>query len=136
MWTVGRQCSWLALSTPSNASRSALVQAGQAADRARAVARIYAPSDREIDDIIQMKQIGVTPQDFLGPDVGRGFDTIVPIGTEPLMSRRESRLTNPGATWLHVIARLKPNQAIEAAQTIARGEPHEAAAVLRDRVDP
>jgi hypothetical protein len=51
-----------AVAAASNASRSALVQAGQAADRARAVARIYAPSDREIDDIIQMKQIGVTPQ--------------------------------------------------------------------------
>jgi len=51
-----------ALAAANGATRTALVAAGQAANRARAVARAYAPSDDEIDDIIQMKQIGVTPQ--------------------------------------------------------------------------
>ena len=66
--------------------------------------------------------IGVTPADFLGPDVGRGFDTIVPIGTEPLMSRRESLVNSPTAPWLHVIGRLKPDQTLEATQTALRGQ--------------
>ncbi|HKU92778.1 MAG TPA: M56 family metallopeptidase [Sphingomicrobium sp.] len=51
-----------AVAAANGATRTALVQASQAADHARAVARVYAPSDSEIDDIIQMKQIGVTPQ--------------------------------------------------------------------------
>jgi beta-lactamase regulating signal transducer with metallopeptidase domain len=51
-----------ALAAANGVTRTAFAEAGQAANRARAVARVYAPSDDEIDDIIQMKQIGVTPQ--------------------------------------------------------------------------
>ena len=51
-----------AVAAANGATRTALVEASRAADHARAVARVYAPSDSEIDDIIQMKQIGVTPQ--------------------------------------------------------------------------
>ena len=57
--------------------------------------------------------VGVTPQDFFGPDVGRTFDVIVPLGTEPLVSRRESRVDNTSATWLKMIARLKTGQTVE-----------------------
>jgi hypothetical protein len=51
-----------AVAAANGARETALAEAGRAADRARAAARAYAPSDDEIDDIIQMKQIGVTPQ--------------------------------------------------------------------------
>ncbi len=36
------------------------------------------------------------PPEFFGADVGRTFDVIVPLNTEPLVSRSESRLAQPG----------------------------------------
>ncbi|MBZ5557808.1 MAG: ABC transporter permease [Acidobacteriia bacterium] len=66
--------------------------------------------------------IGVTPPDFFGPDVGRMFDLIVPLGVEPLLSRSEARLDNRDATsWLNIMARLKPGQARDAATAGLRG---------------
>ena len=65
--------------------------------------------------------VGVMPPDFFGADVGRTFDAIVPLNTEPLVSRSESRLTNPGISSLNIIARLKPEQTLEAATTAVRG---------------
>jgi putative ABC transport system permease protein len=60
--------------------------------------------------------IGVTPRDFFGPDVGRTFDLIVPLGVEPLLSRSEARLDSREATsWLTIMARLKPGQTRDAA---------------------
>lgn len=50
-----------AIAAASNARESALAEASSATDRARAVVRAYAPSDREIDSIIEMKAVGVTP---------------------------------------------------------------------------
>ena len=38
--------------------------------------------------------IGVTPQDFFGPDVGRWFDVAIPLGTEPLIRRETARSTS------------------------------------------
>ena len=66
--------------------------------------------------------VGVTPPDFFGPDVGRTFDVIVPLGTEPLISRRESRLDNTEATWLHMIARLRNDQTDETTATALRAQ--------------
>ena len=34
--------------------------------------------------------------EFFGADVGRTFDVIVPLGTEPLVSRLEGRLAMRG----------------------------------------
>src|SRR4051812_5857208 len=59
--------------------------------------------------------IGVLGPGFSGPDVGRAFDVIVPLGAEPLVSRNEGRLTMAGVSWLNVIARLKPGQTLESA---------------------
>jgi putative ABC transport system permease protein len=59
--------------------------------------------------------VGVMGPDFFGPDVGRTFDAIVPIGTEPLVSRRESVVANTDATWLNLIARLRPDEGLDAA---------------------
>ena len=50
-----------AIAAASNARESALAEASSATDRARAVVRAYAPSDREIDSIIEMKAVGVSP---------------------------------------------------------------------------
>jgi putative ABC transport system permease protein len=65
--------------------------------------------------------VGVMAPDFFGADVGRTFDVIVPLGTEPLVSRSESRLSNPGLGWLNIIARLKPEQTRDAATASLRG---------------
>ena len=65
--------------------------------------------------------VGVTPPEFFGADVGRTFDVVVPLNTEPLVSRSESRLTNAGASWLNIVARLKPDQTMAAATAGIRG---------------
>jgi putative ABC transport system permease protein len=59
--------------------------------------------------------VGITPPDFFGADVGRAFDVIVPLGTEPLVNRGESRIESSSVRWLNIVARLKPQQAIETA---------------------
>jgi len=66
-------------------------------------------------DDIAFTIVGVTPPDFSGPEVGRMFDAIVPIGTEPLVRGPDSFLDDSGVTFLTMIARLAPNQSVEAA---------------------
>ena len=65
--------------------------------------------------------VGVMPPEFFGADVGRTFDVVVPLNTEPLVSRSESRLTNRGVGWLNIAARLKPEQTRDAATAGLRG---------------
>src|SRR5262245_57358485 len=65
--------------------------------------------------------VGVTPADFFGPDVGRGYDVAIPIGTEPLIRGRESALDQKWWWWLTVMVRLKPGQSIETANAALRG---------------
>jgi putative ABC transport system permease protein len=65
--------------------------------------------------------VGITPADFFGADVGRTFDVIVPLGTEPLVSRSESRIASRGVAWLNIIGRLKPQQTVDAATAALRG---------------
>ena len=50
-----------AVAAATNARASALAEASSATQRARAVVRTYAPDDREIDSIIEMKAVGVSP---------------------------------------------------------------------------
>jgi predicted permease len=64
--------------------------------------------------------VGVMSADFLGADVGRSFDVIIPLGTEPLVSRLEGRLAMRGASWLNIIARLTPDQTLDGASTAWR----------------
>ena len=62
------------------------------------------------------------PPAFFGADVGRTFDVIVPLDTEPLVSRSESRLAHARhAVGLNIIARLKPDQTLDAATAAVRG---------------
>jgi putative ABC transport system permease protein len=65
--------------------------------------------------------VGITPPEFFGADVGRTFDVIVPLGTEPLVSRSESRIASRGVAWLNIIGRLKPQQTVDAATAVLRG---------------
>ena len=59
--------------------------------------------------------VGVLGPEFFGADVGRTFGVIVPLATEPLVSRLEGRMAMRGASWLNIIARLKPNQTLDGA---------------------
>ena len=58
--------------------------------------------------------VGVAPAGFLGPNVGSAFDVAVPIGTQPLVLRRD-RLDQRTWWWLTVMGRLKPGQTTKAA---------------------
>jgi predicted permease len=69
---------------------------------------------------VTYKIIGVTPPGFFGPEVGRTFDVIVPIGTEPLVRGKESTLDGRSTWWLRIMARLKPRQTSEQATAAIR----------------
>jgi putative ABC transport system permease protein len=66
-------------------------------------------------DDVAFTIVGVTPPGFSGPEVGRMFDAIVPIGTEPLVRGGDSFLDDSGITFLTMLARLGPNQSAEMA---------------------
>jgi putative ABC transport system permease protein len=61
--------------------------------------------------------VGVTPPGFFGPDVGRAFDVIVPLGSEPLVRGKDSFLDGRSIWWLAVMVRLKSGQTIETARS-------------------
>jgi len=65
--------------------------------------------------------IGVTPPDFFGVDVGRTFDVVVPIGTEPLVRGKESALDMRANWWLGIMVRTKAGQSFESAASALRG---------------
>jgi predicted permease len=64
--------------------------------------------------------VGVMPPRFFGTEVGRAFDFIVPLHTEPLSRGRDSAVDNPGTNFLTVIARLGERQGHEAGVTALR----------------
>jgi predicted permease len=59
--------------------------------------------------------VGVTPAGFFGVVPGRSFDVAVPLGAEPLVRGRESRLDRRTSWWLQVFVRLKRGQSREMA---------------------
>ena len=63
----------------------------------------------------QFEIIGVTPAGFFGLEVGRSFDVAVPICSEALLWRAESRLDSGTDWWLTVMGRLKPGWTTEQA---------------------
>jgi predicted permease len=65
--------------------------------------------------------VGVTPSNFFGTDVGRTFDVVIPIGTEPLMRGKESSLDRRSSWWLNIMVRFKPSQSIDGAIAALRG---------------
>ena len=64
--------------------------------------------------------IGITPQGFFGPDVGRSYDVAIPIGVEPLIRGAESWLDGRSTWWLSVMVRLRPGQSVEQATGMLR----------------
>jgi putative ABC transport system permease protein len=65
--------------------------------------------------------IGVTPDGFFGPEVGRGMDVAVPIGAEPLIHGKESMLDGRSTWWLNVMLRLKDDDSLDALTARLRG---------------
>ena len=65
--------------------------------------------------------VGVTPPTFFGTDVGRTFDVVIPLGTEPLIRGRESSLDRRSSWWLSIMLRLKPDQSLSSATATLRG---------------
>ena len=81
--------------------------------------------------------VGVTPPGFFGPDVGRRFDVAIPIGTEPLVRGRESRLDRRSHWWLSIMVRLKEGQSRDAGQQALRGvQPQIRVATLPEHYRP
>ena len=54
--------------------------------------------------------IGVSAPGFFGPDVGRSFDVVLPLNTEPLLRGPDSLLDEPNSRFLSVMFRLRPDQ--------------------------
>ena len=77
---------------------------------------------RLVLDKVSFTIVGVTGPDFFGPEIGRAFDVAVPIGAEPLFRGKESALDHRSSWWLSVMARLKPDQSIDAGTATIRGQ--------------
>ena len=71
-------------------------------------------------DRIPFTIVGVTPPGFFGPEVGRDFDVMVPIGTEPLIHGGTGSLDRRSSWWLDIMIRLRPGQSVEQATAALR----------------
>lgn len=52
--------------------------------------------------------VGVTPARFFGVEVGRNFDVMVPMCSEPWVAGKENHLTKRNNWWISIMGRLKP----------------------------
>jgi putative ABC transport system permease protein len=64
--------------------------------------------------------VGVMPPGFLGVDVGRMTDVMLPFAAEPLIRGPESRLAAKSSWWLQIMVRRKPGQSLEQANAALR----------------
>jgi predicted permease len=64
--------------------------------------------------------VGVMPQGFFGPDVGRITDVMLPFAAEPLLRGRESFLADKSSWWLQIMVRLRPDLNLEQANAALR----------------
>ncbi len=88
--------------------------------------------DRQLFQIIS-----VTPPSFHGVDVGRDFDVVVALCSEPVFSGKDSWTDSPSTWWLAVIGRLKPGWTPERASAqLATTSPGIFAATLPPQFDP
>jgi predicted permease len=75
--------------------------------------------------------VGVTPERFLGPDVGRAYDVAVPLGAVPLIRPGRNTLDDRLSWWMNIMARLEPGQTAEEASARLRAlQPQIRAATL------
>ncbi len=65
--------------------------------------------------------VGVTPPSFLGLEVGRGADVIVPIAAEPVIRSVTNSQRRPDTPWLTIYGRLRPGQSADEATAALRG---------------
>jgi len=65
--------------------------------------------------------VGVTPPEFLGPEVGRAFELALPIGSAPALLNEETWAKPEGRSYLAVMLRLKPEQSLEETSGLLRG---------------
>jgi len=64
--------------------------------------------------------IGVTPPQFLGPEVGRSFDVATPIGAAPIILNEPQWGGPAGRSYLAVMLRLRGDQSMDAASAMLR----------------
>ena len=64
--------------------------------------------------------VGVAPNGFFGPDVGRTFDVAVPLGTMTLIPGYQHLLESRDSWWLRVMVRLAPGQSATLATAALR----------------
>jgi predicted permease len=75
--------------------------------------------------------VGVMPPSFFGAEVGRSWDVIIPIGTEPVIRGKESSLDGRLVWWLNIMARRKAGQTLEqAGAAVQAAQPEIKAATL------
>ena len=60
--------------------------------------------------------IGVEPADFTGTEVGRPYDISIPMRARDVLSEGKPLWTEPLATWIYMMARLKPGVTTAAAE--------------------
>jgi putative ABC transport system permease protein len=81
--------------------------------------------------------VGVMPPSYFGPEVGRGFDLMIPFGTEPLISGEGSSLDARSNWWIKVMVRLKEGQSAAAAtRELQRVQPQIREVSIPDRYPP
>jgi predicted permease len=68
--------------------------------------------------------VGVMPPEFFGTEVGRTFDVIVPLGTEPVVRGVDSVLESASTNFLTIVARLRSDQSAEGAAAALRAAQH------------
>jgi len=64
---------------------------------------------------------GITPPQFLGPEVGRSFDVAIPIGAAPVVLNEPQWGGPAGRSYLAVMLRLRGDQSMDGASAMLRG---------------
>jgi putative ABC transport system permease protein len=64
---------------------------------------------------VRFTVVGVMPEGFVGPQLGRAMDVFLPLAAEAAIRGRESALGESDSWWIQLMARLKPGQSIEQA---------------------
>ncbi len=78
--------------------------------------------------------VGVTPPEFLGIEVGQAFDVAVPLESEPLILGPRSSIGEPRSFTFVLLARLKPDQSLDAATAALRSIQPAVLGVTPDRM--
>jgi putative ABC transport system permease protein len=76
---------------------------------------------RLLIDHVPVTIVGVTPEWFIGVDVGQPFDVAIPFGTDALVRGERSFVNNSRALILTVMLRLKSEQSVSTATAALRG---------------